>query len=146
MVRSSPGRVGVLGFGFRVYGVYIQCARGGCAFCFRNRGTPTNRALASACSHAPTAPVARREASVSNFQQTTCPSHPARVETKLPAWSARLGQAQESWRRHFKTVEEEAGHPSPTAKKKGRWLPSTAQVPGICKRVGVPPDPQGSPL
>ena len=31
-----------------------QCARGGCPFDFRNRGAPTNRALASACSPAPT--------------------------------------------------------------------------------------------
>ena len=30
-----------------------QCARGGCAFYFRNRGAPTNRALASACSPTP---------------------------------------------------------------------------------------------
>ena len=30
-----------------------QCARGGCTFYFRNRGAPTNRALASACSPAP---------------------------------------------------------------------------------------------
>ena len=34
-----------------------QCARGGCAFYFRNRGAPTNRALASACSPAPTTPT-----------------------------------------------------------------------------------------
>ena len=34
-----------------------QCARGGCAFDFRNRGAPTNRALASACSPAPTTPT-----------------------------------------------------------------------------------------
>ena len=31
-----------------------QCACGGCAFYFRNRGAPTNRALASACSPTPT--------------------------------------------------------------------------------------------
>ena len=36
-----------------------QCARGGCAFYFRNRGAPTNRALASACSPAPTTPTIR---------------------------------------------------------------------------------------
>ena len=34
-----------------------QCARGGCANYFRNRGAPTNRALASACSPAPTTPT-----------------------------------------------------------------------------------------
>ena len=34
-----------------------QCARGGCAFYFRNRGAPANRALASACSPAPTTPT-----------------------------------------------------------------------------------------
>ena len=33
-----------------------QCARGGCAFYFRNRGAPTNRALASACSPRPNHP------------------------------------------------------------------------------------------
>ena len=37
--------------------VCIRCARGGCAFYFRNRGAPTNRALASACSPAPTTPT-----------------------------------------------------------------------------------------
>ena len=37
------------------FGVCIQCARGGCACYFRNiGGAPTYRALASACSPAPT--------------------------------------------------------------------------------------------
>ena len=31
----------------------MQCARGGCAYCFKNRGAPTYRALASACNPAP---------------------------------------------------------------------------------------------
>ena len=47
--------------GFRVWGlgfkVCRQCARGGCAFYFRNRGAPTNRALVSAISPAPTTPT-----------------------------------------------------------------------------------------
>ena len=51
----------VQGLGFRVQGlgfrVCRQGARGGCAFYFRNRGAPTNRALASACSPAPTTPT-----------------------------------------------------------------------------------------
>ena len=57
---SSPQRR-LLGLGFRVFGlgfrvlglgfrVCRQCARGGCAFYFRKRSAPTNRALASACS------------------------------------------------------------------------------------------------
>ena len=44
-----------------------QCARGGCAFYFRNRGAPTNRALASACSPAPTTP---------NYSQLGFRAHP----------------------------------------------------------------------
>ena len=60
---------------FRVLGFRVcrQCARGGCAFYFRNGGAPTNCALASACSPAPTTPTIllplaapRREASVPN--------------------------------------------------------------------------------
>ena len=45
------------GLGFRaLFRVCIQCACSGCAFCFRNRGAPTYRTLASACSPAPTTP------------------------------------------------------------------------------------------
>ena len=64
-----------------MFGVCIQCARGGCAFFYcRNRGAPAYRALAPACSPAPTTP------SILNYTGFRAhPSNPGFLALCLPS-------------------------------------------------------------
>ena len=144
-IGKTCGRL-VLRLGFRV----MQCARGGCAFYFRNsRGRAHySRALASACTPAPTTPTIR------NLGLGFTPKPPSRRTFLLFASDHILRQlkAEMDWCGVFgpRELDEKKGFPtnnSPLApcqacsKAKGRRTGSEICQSGAPDPLGVTPGP-----
>ena len=124
-----------MGFGFRVC---RQCARGGCAFYFRNRGAPTNRALASARSPAPNHP---------NYSQLGFRVPPRKAPLKgaflLLASFRRSTHCTRSSRPAGGRGQGGRGAGGQGAGGRGRGRGAFS---GICQPGGTPADPQKSTL